>query len=90
MIPNWLKKAAILNLFEDHALKIEQDVFNSKLFEKLQKVYYQQVFTIEEVIYDINNLKSSHKKFTIATLFTIDQFATARFDCILVNFIAIQ
>ena len=40
------------------------------------------MFTIEEVIYDINGLKSSHKKFTIARLFTIDRFTIARFDCI--------
>ena len=53
---------------------------NSKLVEKQQKVYYQQVFTIEEVIYDTNGLKSSQKKFTIARLFTIDRFAFARFD----------
>ena len=54
---------------------------NSKLFEKQQKVYYCQEFTIEEVIYVINRLKSSQKKFTIDPLFTIDQFTIARFDC---------
>merc|ERR1711923_648597 len=54
---------------------------NSKLFEKQQKVYYCQKFTIEEVIYVINRLKSSQKKFTIDPLFTI-----ARFDCISVLF----
>ena len=54
---------------------------NSKLFEKQQKVYYCQEFTIEEVIYVINRLKSSQKKFTIDLLFTIDQFTIARFDC---------
>ena len=42
------------------------------------------MFTIEEVIYDINGLKSSHKKFTIARLFTIDWFTIARFNCITV------
>ena len=56
---------------------------NSKLFEKQQMVYYCQEFTIEEVIYVINGLKSNQKKFTIARLFTIDQFTIARFDCIL-------
>ena len=45
-------------------------------------VYYCQEFTIEEVIYVINGLKSNQKKFTIARLFTIDQFTIARFDCI--------
>ena len=54
---------------------------NSKLFEKQQKVYYCQEFTIEEVIYVINGLKSNQKKFTIARLFTIDQFTIARFNC---------
>ena len=54
---------------------------NSKLFEKQQKVYYCQEFTIEKVIYVINRLKSSQKKFTIDPLFTIDQFTIARFDC---------
>ena len=57
---------------------------NSKLFEKQQKVYYCQEFTIEEVIYVINRLKSSQKKFTIDPLFTIDQFTIARFDCTLI------
>ena len=55
---------------------------NSKLFEKQQMVYYCQEFTIEEVIYVINRLKGSQKKFTIDQLFTIDQFTIARFDCI--------
>ena len=45
-------------------------------------VYYCQEFTIEEVIYVINGLKSCQKKFTIARLFTIDRFTIARFDCI--------
>ena len=54
---------------------------NSKLFEKQQKVYYCQEFTIEKVIYVINWLKSSQKKFTIDLLFTIDQFTIARFEC---------
>ena len=49
-------------------------------------VYYCQEFTIEEVIYVINGLKSNQKKFTIARLFTIDQFTIARFDCILGNY----
>ena len=44
-------------------------------------VYYCQEFTIEEVIYVINGLKSNQKKFTIASLFTIDQFTIAKFDC---------
>ena len=46
-------------------------------------VYYCQEFTIEEVIYVINRLKGSQKKFTIDPLFTIDQFTIARFDCTL-------
>ena len=54
---------------------------NSKLFEKQQTVYYCQEFTIEKVIYVINWLKSSQKKFTIDPLFTIDRFTIARFDC---------
>ena len=54
----------------------------SKLFEKQQKVYYCQEFTIEEVIFVINRLKGSQKQFTIDPLFTIDQFTIARFDCI--------
>ena len=54
---------------------------NSKLFEKQQMVYYCQEFTIEEVIYVINGLKSNQKKVNIATLFTIDQCAITRFDC---------
>ena len=62
---------------------------NSKLFEKQQKVYYCQEFTIEEVIYVINRLKSSQKKFTIDPLFTIDQFTIARFDCICSPLLAI-
>ena len=33
------------------------------------------------MIYVINKLKSSQKKYTIDTLFTIDQFTIARFDC---------
>ena len=44
-------------------------------------VYYCQEFTIEEVIYVINGLKSNQKKFTIARLFTIDRFTITRFDC---------
>ena len=59
---------------------------NSKLFEKQQMVYYCQEFTIEEAIYVINGLKSNQKKFTIARLFTIDQFTIARFDCIKISF----
>ena len=43
---------------------------NSKLFEKQQKVYYFQEFTIEEVIYVINRLKSSQKKFTLNKTYT--------------------
>ena len=57
-------------------------ILYSKLFEKQKNVYYYQVFTIEEVIYVINGLKSCQKKFTIARLFTIDRFTIARFDCI--------
>ena len=56
---------------------------NSKLFEKQQKVYYCQEFTIEKVIYVINWLKSSQKKFTIDPLFTIDRFTIGRVDCTL-------
>ena len=33
------------------------------------------------MIYVINRLKSSQKKFTIDPLFTIDRFTIARFDC---------
>ena len=63
---------------------------NSKLFEKQQMVYYCQEFTIEEVIYVINGLKSNQKKFTIARLFTIDQFTIARFDCMSNNLIILK
>ena len=42
---------------------------------------YCQEFTIEEVIYVINRLKSSQKKFTIDPLFTIDRFTIGMFDC---------
>ena len=55
---------------------------NNKLFEKQQKVYYHQVFAIEEVVYAINWLKSSHKKFTIPPLSTLEWFTIARFDFI--------
>ena len=68
--------------FFDSNVQITVEPVNSKLFEKQQKVYYCQEFTIEKVIYVINRLKSSQKKFTIDPLFTIDWFTIARFICI--------
>ena len=73
----------MISVFEEKYLLLTNTIKtdNGKLFEKQQKGYYHKVFTIQEVIYVVSGLKSSHKKFTIARLFTIDQFTIARLDC---------